>query len=95
MCIRDRYNTQYHIVWTPRYRCKILVKGVKEYLEKLLKELEGLQEDIEVRKVKVQEDHVHIVAVVPARVSVGRVVKFMKSASGKKLKEKAIHYLNN
>jgi predicted DNA-binding protein with PD1-like motif len=45
------YNLQYHIVWTPRYRRKILVKGVKEYLEKTLRHLDGLEEDIEVEKV--------------------------------------------
>ena len=27
------YRCQYHIVWIPRYRHKILVEGVKEYLE--------------------------------------------------------------
>ena len=43
------YNTKYHIVWTPRYRRKLLVNGVKEYLEKLFTNMEGLDEDIEVR----------------------------------------------
>ena len=62
------YNTQYHIVWTPRYRGKLLVKGVQEYLEKLLLNMDGLDEDIEVRKVNVQDDHVHIVIVIPPRV---------------------------
>ena len=82
------YNTQYHIVWTPRYRRKLLVKGVKEYLEKLFKNMERLDEDIEVRRVNVQEDHIHIVMVIPPRVSVASVIKYMKSLSGKKLKEK-------
>jgi len=82
------YNTQYHIVWTPRYRRKLLVNGVKEYLEKLFTNMEGIDEDIEVRKVNVQIDHVHIVMVIPPRVSVASVIKYMKSMSGKKLKEK-------
>ncbi|MBM3708770.1 MAG: IS200/IS605 family transposase [Actinobacteria bacterium] len=82
------YNTQYHIVWTPRYRRKILIKGVKEYLEKLFSNMEGLDEDIEVRKVNVREDHVHIVMVIPPRVSVANTVKYLKSVSGAKLKDK-------
>ena len=53
------YNTQYHIVWTPRYRRRILGKGVREYLEEILKHMEGLEGDIEVRMVNVQIDHVH------------------------------------
>ena len=82
------YNTQYHIVWTPRYRRKLLVKGVQEYLEKLLLNMDGLDVDIEVRKVNVQKDHIHIVVVIPPRVSVANVIKYMKSLSGIKLKEK-------
>ena len=50
--------------------------------------MEGLDEDIEVRKVNVQEDHIHIVIVIPPRVSVASVIKYMKSMSGTKLKEK-------
>ena len=42
------YKTEYHIVWTPRYRRAILVKGVKEYLEKTLQNLPDLVDDIEV-----------------------------------------------
>ncbi|MBW2340567.1 MAG: transposase, partial [Deltaproteobacteria bacterium] len=29
------YKTEYHIVWIPRYRRKVFVKGVKEYTETL------------------------------------------------------------
>ena len=82
------YNVQYHIVWTPRYRRKILVKGVKEYLEKMLMNLEGLEEDIEVKRVNVQEDHVHVIVVIPPRVAVARIVQYMKTITGGKLKEK-------
>ncbi len=41
------------------------MQGVKQYAEKLLSHLEGLEEDIEVVKVKVQLDHVHVVIVIP------------------------------
>ena len=64
-----------------------MVKGVQEYLEKLFTNIE-LDEDIEVKKVNVLADHVHMVVVIPPRVSVANVIKYMKSASGKKLKEK-------
>lgn len=50
--------------------------------------MEGLDKDIEVRKVNVQIDHVHMVVVIPPRVSVASVMKYMKSTSGVKLKEK-------
>lgn len=80
------YKTEYHVVWTPRYRRKLFVPGVKQYAEKLLAHLEGLDEDIEVIRVNVQLDHVHLVIVIPPRVSVAEVMQFLKSQTGKLLK---------
>jgi len=82
------YKTEYHIVWTPRYRKKLFVDGVKQYAERVLHHLEGLEEDIEVIKVNVQLDHIHMVIVIPPRVSVTRIVQFIKSRSAKELKTK-------
>jgi len=82
------YKTEYHIVWTPRYRRKLFTKGVKQYAEKVLSHLDELDEDIEVIKVNVQPDHVHMVIVIPPRVSVAEVVQFIKSRSAKFLKNK-------
>ena len=82
------YKTEYHIVWTPRYRRKLFTDGVKQYAEQVLTHLDELNEDIEVIKVNVQLDHVHLVIVIPPRVSVARVVQFIKSRSAKVLKNK-------
>ena len=82
------YNTEYHIVWTPRYRRKLLVDGAREYLFEFLSRFEGLEPDIEVRKVNVRPEHVHLVIVIPPRVSVARVVQYMKSKTGKALKSR-------
>ena len=94
LCMRFRksrhsvFHTEYHIVWTPRYRRKIFVKGVKEYLAKLLRNVDGLDSDIEVSKVNVQLDHVHLVMINPPRLSLASVMQFMKFRTGKKLWEK-------
>lgn len=80
------YKTEYHVVWTPRYRRNIFVPGLKQYAEKLLRHLDGLHDDIEVIKLNVQKDHVHLVLVIPPRVSVAEVVQYMKSRSSKELK---------
>ncbi len=82
------YKTEYHIVWTPRYRKKLFIEGVRQYAEQVLQHLEGVDEDIEVIKVNVQLDHIHMVIVIPPRVSVARVVQYMKSRSAKILKTK-------
>ena len=82
------YKTEYHIVWIPRYRRKIFVSGVKEYMEELLRHFPNLQSDIVVVEVNVQLDHIHLVLCIPPRVAVARVVSFLKSQSGKRLKAK-------
>lgn len=82
------YRTEYHLVWIPRYRRKIFVKGVKEYADRLFAHFPHLHGDIEVIRVNVQPDHVHMVLVIPPRVAVAEVVSFLKSQSGKILKQK-------
>ncbi len=80
------YKTEYHVVWTPRYRRKVFVPGVKQYAEKMLRRIEGLDEDIEVIKVNVQIDHIHLIIVIPPRVAVADVVQFIKTKSAGTLK---------
>ncbi|MBI3305428.1 IS200/IS605 family transposase [Candidatus Parcubacteria bacterium] len=41
---------------------------------------------MDVVKVNVQVDHVHLVLVIPPRVAVAQVVQFLKSQTGKQLK---------
>ena len=82
------YKTEYHLVWIPRYRRKIFVKGVKQYAEKVLSHIPELAPDIEVMKLNVQGDHVHMVIVIPPRVGVASVVQFIKTRSAKMLKER-------
>ena len=82
------YKTEYHLVWIPRYRRNVFVKGVKAYAEKLFTHLPELDSDIEVVKINVQVDHVHMVVVIPPRYAVARVVQYIKSQSAKALKAK-------
>ena len=81
-------KTEYHLVWIPRYRRKIFIKDVKEYAGKILSHIPELDPDIEVIKLSVQLDHVHMVIVIPSRIAVADVVQFIKSQSAKKLKAK-------
>ena len=80
------YKTEYHVVWTPRYRRKIFVPGVRAYAEKLIGHLDGLDPDIEVVKVNAPLDHVHMVIIIPPRASVAEVMQFIKSQTGRLLK---------
>ena len=64
------------------------MKGVKEYAEKILSHIPELDPDIEVVKLNVQEDHVHMVVVIPPRIAVANAIQYIKTQSAKKLKAK-------
>jgi len=83
------YKTEYHVVWTPRYRRNLFSqKGVKAYAEKTINNTEGLEDDIEIIKVNIRPDHIHMIIIIPPRVSVARVVQYIKTQSSRKLKSK-------
>ena len=82
------YRTQYHLVWIPRYRRKVFVDGIKQFVEETLKHLPDLDPDIEVKKLNVQLDHVHMVIVIPPRIAVASAVSFIKSQSAKIIRAK-------
>lgn len=82
------YRTEYHLVWIPRYRRKILTKGVKQYTEKVINNLPDIDPDIVIIKLNVQLDHIHMVIVIPPRIAVADAIQFIKSRSSKIIKAK-------
>ena len=82
------YRCQYHIVWIPRYRYKVLVAGVAEYLMKELMEVRKHYPEIELVKINVQSDHVHLITSFPPKYSIAKVVQILKQNTGKALKDK-------
>ena len=57
--------------------------------------MEGLEEDIEVIRANVRLEHIHLIVVIPPRVSVAEVVGYIKSQSGKKLKARFSFFINS
>ncbi len=82
------YRCEYHVVWIPRYRYKVLVKGVKEYLEIKMDEVRKYYPEIEYRERNIQVDHVHMVVSFPPRMSISKVIQVIKSNTGRALKKK-------
>jgi len=82
------YRCMYHMVWIPRYRYKILVKGVDEYLMKKMDEIRKNYPEIEYVQRNIQPDHVHIVLSFPPKYSIAKVVQIIKSNTGKGMWEK-------
>ena len=78
------YEAQYHLVWCPKYRKKILVEEIRQRVRELFLEIAS-HFDFEIDRCELAEDHVHIVISFPPRYSVARVVGVLKSISGSKI----------
>ena len=78
------YKCDYHIVWTPKYRFRVLFGEVKVLVEndiRMLCEWKG----VEVIELNVQIDHVHIVCSIPPKVSVSELLGTLKGKLAIKL----------
>ena len=85
---------KYHIVWTPKYRYKVLVGDIKKEVEYCIK-LFASQKGGKIEELNVQKDHVHLIIAIPPKVSVSEMVGVLKGRTAirifskfKKLKER-------
>lgn len=82
------FRCEYHLVWIPRYRYKVLTTGVKEYLLIKMDEVRKFYPEIEYLERNIQPDHVHLVISFPPKFSISQVVQIIKSNTGKAMKDK-------
>ena len=82
------YRAEYHIVWIPKYRRRILNPGVKGYLHRLfpkaMKQLPGC----EIIEYKMMGDHIYMVMIIPPKYSVSEVIGKIKCWTGGWLRKK-------
>ena len=82
------YRTQYHVVWIPKYRRRILNPGVSGYISKLLPKLLRGMPGVEIVEMSIQVDHVHALMVIPPKYAVSAVIGRIKGQTASKLREK-------
>ena len=78
------YKCDDHIVWTPKYRFRVLFGEVKVLIEndiRMLCEWKG----VEILELNVQIDHVHVVCSVPPKVSISELMGTLKGKLAIKL----------
>jgi putative transposase len=71
------WHCQYHIVWVPKYRYRILSGRVAEEVGRCIRAF-AEQTHCEVVELNVQLDHVHLLVMVPPKVSVSDFVGMVK-----------------
>ena len=80
------YSCKYHGVWTPKYRRKVLVRGVDVRLKEIVYEVaDELQ--CEIMELEVMSDHVHMLCEVDPQLGIHRFVKRVKGKSSRMLRQ--------
>ena len=80
------YSCQYHIVWCPKYRRKVLVNGIDKRLKELI--IQVCQEiRVEIIEMEIMPDHVHLLLEVDPQFGVHKAVKTIKGRTSMILRQ--------
>lgn len=80
------YKNQYHIIFCPKYRRKVLINGIDERLKEILYDI-AREIDVEIMTLEVMPDHVHMFIEFDPRINLHNVVKRLKGRSSHILRE--------
>lgn len=78
------YRCMYHIIWTPKYRFRILEGLVKELL---FKDIQMLLEWklCELIEMNIQIDHIHLIVGIPPKISISQLMGILKGKTAIKI----------
>ena len=79
------YKNQFHVIFCPKYRRKVLVGGIDERLKEILPE-EAAKLQAEILSLEVMPDHVHLFLTCDPRLLLHRIIKQLKGASARRLR---------
>ena len=74
------WSCEYHIVWTPKYRYKILKGAVGREIYNCIRGF-SLRMGCKVVELNVQVDHVHLLIEVPPKISISNLLGTLKGRS--------------
>lgn len=75
-----KWMCKYHIVFTPKYRRKVIYNQYKEDLRDILKQLCSYK-GVEILEGKLMPDHVHMLVAIPPKYSVSSFMGYLKGKS--------------
>ena len=71
------YQCSYHLVWTPRYRYRILEGKIKEYVEKKIRAICEWK-NVEIQEITIMPDNIHMVAIIPPKLTIADLMGILK-----------------
>ena len=84
------WHCQYHIIWVPKYRLRILTDKVRDEVSRCIRAFSE-QQQCEVVELNVQFDHVHLLVMVPPKISISKLVGILKGRTAIRVFNKFRH----
>ncbi|RPH51846.1 MAG: IS200/IS605 family transposase [Desulfobacteraceae bacterium] len=84
------WHCQYHIVWTPKYRFRIITGEIAQEVENCIRAFSE-QSKTEIIELNVQVDHVHLLSMVPPKLSISEYVGIIKGRTAIRVLNKFKH----
>ena len=75
-----KWNCQYHIVFTPKYRRKVIYNKLRVDIGRYLRRLCDYQ-DVEIVEANACSDHIHMLVKIPPKLSVSKFMGYLKGKS--------------
>jgi putative transposase len=79
------YDCQYHVIWCPKYRRKVLQYGVDVRLKEILQEV-ATEKKATILEIEIMPDQVHLLVSVDPQFGIHKLIKFMKGRSSRYLR---------
>lgn len=80
------YSCKYHVIWCPKYRRSVLIKGVDQRLKNIISEICNFY-NVELFEMEVMPDHVHILVEVDPQFGIHTLIKRIKGRSSHLLRK--------
>ena len=78
------WDLKYHLVWTTKYRYKVLKGDVGLRCRELLRDI-AMSKEMQIHAGSVNRDHIHLLISIPPNLSVSRAVQYLKGKSSHRL----------
>ena len=80
------YDIKYHVVWVTKYRFSVLSGEIAMRARDIIRDI-CMQHEVRILKGHVSREHVHLFVSAPPRLSVSRMMQYIKGKSSRRLQE--------
>ena len=82
------YHHQFHVVWIPKYRKKILKGELRKFIEKRLFDVQDYHPDVEIEKYSIKQDHIHLIIIIPPKYAVSDIIGKIKANTSREIRKR-------